>query len=193
MSRVYTIVGGVNGVGKSSFIGVLKSQRNDLGYIIDVDRLATKCGNNNLLAGRQALNMIDSFLDRGISFTQETTLSGSRTLKTIKRAMAESYTVRLYYIGLNSCEESLYRIQNRVRHGGHDIPPRDVQHRYSKRFGDLLKVLPYCNEVYFFDNYNGFNLVATYRNQEVVPQILPKDFPQWFTELYDAIANSSIE
>lgn len=189
MSKVYTIVGGVNGVGKSSFIGVLKSQRNDLGYIIDVDKLAVKCGHNNLLAGRQAITMIDNFLDKGISFTQETTLSGSKTLKTIKRAIENDYTVRLYYIGLNSCEESLYRIQNRVRHGGHDIPSDDVHNRYSKRFQDLLKVLPYCNEVYFFDNNNGFNQVATYKNQEIIPQVQPQDFPQWLSDLCKAFEN----
>lgn len=28
----------------------------------------------------------------------------------------------MYYVGLNSKEESLARIENRVRKGGHDIP-----------------------------------------------------------------------
>ena len=42
----YTIIGGVNGVGKSSLSGVLKVERLDLGYVIDVDKLAVenKCG-----------------------------------------------------------------------------------------------------------------------------------------------------
>lgn len=193
MSKIYTIVGGVNGVGKSSFIGVLKSQRNDLGYIIDVDRLALKYNHNNILAGKKASTMIENFLNQDISFTQETTLSGNKTLKTIKKAIEKNYTIRLYYIGLNSYEESMYRIENRVRHGGHDIPVKDVQNRYSKRFQDLLKILPYCNEVYFFDNNNGFNQVAIYRNQELIPNIPIKDFPKWLSELYEVIANSSIE
>lgn len=37
--RVYTIIGGVNGTGKSSLTGVLRAQRNDLGVIVDVDRI----------------------------------------------------------------------------------------------------------------------------------------------------------
>lgn len=193
MSKIYTIVGGVNGVGKSSFIGVLKSQRNDLGCIIDVDRLALKYNHNNILAGKKAITMIDTFLDKNISFTQETTLSGNKTLKTIQRAIEKNYTIRLYYIGLNSYEESIYRIENRVRHGGHDIPVKDVKNRYSKRFQDLLKILPYCNEVYFFDNNNGFNQVAIYKNQELIPNIPIKDFPKWLSELCKAIANSLIE
>ena len=37
---IYTIIGGVNGSGKSSLTGVLKAQRTDLGRIIDVDKLS---------------------------------------------------------------------------------------------------------------------------------------------------------
>lgn len=37
--RTYTIIGGVNGVGRSSFVGVLKEQRSDLGVTIDVDKI----------------------------------------------------------------------------------------------------------------------------------------------------------
>ena len=31
--KTYTIIAGVNGVGKSSLTGVLKAERNDLGYV----------------------------------------------------------------------------------------------------------------------------------------------------------------
>ena len=37
--KTYTIIGGVNGVGKSSFTGVLKERCEDLGQIIDVDKI----------------------------------------------------------------------------------------------------------------------------------------------------------
>lgn len=40
--RTYTIIGGVNGVGKSSFTGVLKERCTDLGTIIDVDKIDRK-------------------------------------------------------------------------------------------------------------------------------------------------------
>ena len=38
--KSFTIIGGVNGVGKSSFTGVLKELTNDLGIIIDVNNAA---------------------------------------------------------------------------------------------------------------------------------------------------------
>lgn len=41
--KIYTIIAGVNGSGKSSLTGALKAERSDLGLIIDVDRLAAAC------------------------------------------------------------------------------------------------------------------------------------------------------
>jgi len=42
--KIYTIIGGVNGVGKSSFTGVLKSRTTDLGVIVDVDKITAQVG-----------------------------------------------------------------------------------------------------------------------------------------------------
>ena len=39
--KTYTIIGGVNGSGKSSLTGALKSERADLGMIVDVDKIAS--------------------------------------------------------------------------------------------------------------------------------------------------------
>ena len=36
----------------------------------------------------------------------------------------QGYAVVLYYIGLSSAQESIARIENRVRKGGHGIPCR---------------------------------------------------------------------
>ena len=41
---IYTIIGGVNGSGRSSLTGVLKTLRTDLGVILDVDKLAAAHG-----------------------------------------------------------------------------------------------------------------------------------------------------
>ena len=95
--KTYTIIGGTNGVGKSSFLGCLNEQRDDLGVIVD-------------------------------------------------EARDKNYCVRLYYIGISSAQESLLRIKNRVKKGGHGIPESDVLRRNKSRFEDLLRILPYCDE-----------------------------------------------
>ena len=168
--KLYTIIGGVNGCLKSSLTGALKAERSDLGLLIDVDKLAAQLG-SPVEGGKAAVRKIDQCLEKGISFTQETTLSGARTERTIRRAKERGYTIRLYYIGLDTMEESLGRIANRVAKGGHDIPREDVERRFSTRFADVLRVLPYCDEARFFDNDNGFVEVAEYRNGELISRV----------------------
>lgn len=179
--KTYTIIGGVNGVGKSSFTGVLKERSTDLGVIVDVDKITAELGGNALAGGKAALRKISECIDKGISFTQETTLSGRKTEATAKQVKELGYHVRLFYIGLDSAEESLSRIANRVKRGGHDIPQDDVVRRFAGRWEAVSKVLPYCDEAEFYDNDNGFVLVAEYRNGEL--RTVGNRRPQWLMEL----------
>jgi predicted ABC-type ATPase len=164
--KIYTIIGGVNGVGKSSFTGVLKERTTDLGVIIDVDKITAELGGDLLIGGKASINKIDDCIAKRISFTQETTLSGRRTENTAKKVKDLGYHVRLFYVGLDTVEESLERIKNRVKRGGHDIPNDNVAKRFQGRWEAVSKVLPYCDEAEFYDNDNGFVKVAEYRNGE---------------------------
>ena len=179
--KTYTIVAGVNGCGKSSLTGVLRTEVDQLGTIIDVDKITVACGGNVVEGAKRAVALIDDCLEKGICFTQETTLSGKKTLNTVRRAMEQDYYIRLYYVGLNTMEESLLRIENRVKRGGHNIDTDAVTKRFAKRFEDLLAVLPYCNEATFYDNDNGFRTVAKYKNGELQP--IGSNPPLWLTEL----------
>jgi len=111
-----------------------------------------------------------------VNFTQETTLSGARTLKTIQRARDLDYTIRLYYIGINTAD----------RKGGHNITDEDVERRFEKRFEDLVKILPFCSEVRFYDNENGFVDVAEYKNGSLI--IKGGYIPEWIIELKEYMA-----
>ena len=166
--------------------------------IIDVDKITAELGGNLLAGGKAALRKIDFCLKRELSFTQETTLSGYRTEKTARRARDLGYLVRLYYVGLDSVEESLSRIQNRVNHGGHDIDREDVLRRFSGRWEALAAILPYCNEAVFFDNENGFEKVAEYSNGELrrVGERAPKwlrDFSSYLSTTYENVPEEAEE
>lgn len=154
------IIAGVNGTGKSSFRGVLEGQGVPMGHIVDPDVIAKNNSFNDIAAGKQAVKEIDGCIERGKSVTQETTLSGHRIKRTVVKAKEKGYKITLYYIGLNTKYESIFRIENRVKKGGHYIKPEDVERRFNKRFDDLKKILPYCDKVVFYDNENGFVKVA---------------------------------
>ena len=162
--NTYTIIAGVNGTGKSSFRGVLEGQRVNLGHIIDPDLIAKENSNNLFLASKIAVQRINNCLKNHISFTQETTLGGQTVINTTKKARIEGYNVSLYYIGLSSSNESIVRIENRVKKGGHNIPTSDVIRRFENRFKTLIKLIPLCDEVNFYDNENGFVKVGEILN-----------------------------
>ena len=165
--KTYTIIGGVNGVGKSSLTGVLKALPTDLGVILIEQGNTAEC------------------LARNISFTQETTLAGHKTELIAAQAKEQGYYIRLFYIGLNTPGECLARIENRVKRGGHAVPDAAVRRAFEARWDNVKQLLPYCDEALFFDNDNGFVEVAEYRNGEVVT--ICEQRPDWLKELQTAL------
>lgn len=120
-------------------------------------------------------------LEKGICFAEETTLRDGATINTIKQAVKNNYYVRLYYVGIDTLDECLLRIENRVKKGGNNIDTEFVAECFAKRFEDLLAVLPYCNEATFYDNDNGFVTVAKYKNGEL--QTKGSKQPEWLKKL----------
>lgn len=182
--RSYTIIGGVNGVGKSTLAGVLARITDNFGTLVDADKLALRCG-GKLEGARQAVRLIDDCIQSGSDLTQETTLSGGKTARTIAAARENGFSIRLYYVALSSAEESLLRIKNRVAKGGHDIPEDTVRRRFSKRFDDLVRILPLVDECVFFDNENGFIHVADYRGGQLTETGNYR--PNWLNELRELL------
>ena len=169
--KTLTIIGGVDGVGKTSMLGILSAKRQDIGIIIDADFTDEKT----------AVQRINEFIEKGIDFTLETTLSNRYILEAIKDARDNNYYIRLYYIAVNTAEESIRRIQNRIRKGGHNVPDNIVLARFQHRLDDLIAILPYCNESFIYDNENGFVEKAEYGNGRFVMK--DNDIPEWLAEL----------
>ena len=174
--KTFTIIGGADGVGKTSFFGVLSSIRSDVGVIFD---------------GATEEQKIYSCLEKGMNLTWKTTLTETIALRIVQRARDLDYNVRLYYIGINSADESIERVKNRVRNGGSNIPTDEIEREFARRFNDLSKISPFCNEVQFYDNENGFVKVAEYNNGALV--VKGEYAPDWIKRLaaYLSDANES--
>lgn len=166
--KTCTIIGGIDGVGKSSLLGVLRALRTDLGVVIDEKEKA-------------ASKRIETALKDGINFSYETTLHRAFSKDLCRRAKDAGYAVRLYYIGLDPVDENLLRIKNRAKNGGANAIPQEVQKQYAHRMDDLTVVLPYCDCADFYDNYNGFALVARKIDRRIEP--IGDYRPKWITKL----------
>ena len=156
----YVIIAGVNGTGKSSLRGVLEGQNVLLGHIIDANAIAKENNFDNIKAGKKAIEEINYCLENNLSFTQETTLAGYRTVRTIKQARKQGYYITMYYVGLSSMEE--------------------------RRISSLSRVIPLCDEViFYYDNENGFIKVAEIKNNKF--QYFNGYKPKWLVEYQNAL------
>ena len=189
-TAMVTVCGRPN-VGKSSLTGVLRRELDDLGIVIDVDQLTAAQGGDPFAGGKAAIRKIENCLKKGVCFTQETTLSGGRTERTVQKAKESGYQIRLYYVGLGSTQESLSRIRNRVAKGGHDIPPEDVLRRFNHRFADVARILPYCDQAVFYDRCImlvrlAFDVLVVHLVEFEILTLLKGDYrPSWILELAD--------
>ena len=153
----YTIIGGINGVGKSTIYSSLSdADVNALGKRINVDEIVSAYGdwrdtNIQFRAGKRAVAEIKACLQKRIDFHQETTLGGQTVLHTAKKAKAMGYTVHLWYIFLDDVELAKQRVRTRVAHGGHGISGEIIERRSITSLKTLKSLIPLCDEVWLYN------------------------------------------
>lgn len=91
-----------------------------------------------LAAGRLFLREIERNVSARRDFGFETTLSGRAHLGLVRRLKADGWRVELVYLALPSVELAALRVAERVCHGGHDIPPRDIERRFARGLDRLF-------------------------------------------------------
>lgn len=93
-----------------------------------------------IAAGREVLRRTQGYLDSEEDFAIETTLSGNWTLAAVREAQARHFFVRLVYICLESPEQCIRRVRERVAQGGHDVPNDDVRRRDVRSLANAKKL-----------------------------------------------------
>ncbi len=129
------IIGGPNGAGKTT------AARKFLPHVIrrraflNADEIARQLAPDDpesaaFAAGRQLLRQLNEFVQSETSFAIETTCSGKSYVPVLKRCVENGWKIIFYYLWLPSPENSVARVANRVREGGHFIPREDIQRRF---------------------------------------------------------------
>ena len=166
-TKIFTLFAGVNGAGKSTLFSVDTAA--DLGVRLNTDEIVKERGwdwrdaTAQLRAGRELLRRQKECLEKGVSFNQETTLSGVSILKAIQTAKAQGYLIRMRYVGVSSPEIAKERVAKRIAMGGHGVSGETIDRRYNASQENLKKVFPLCDTVNIYDNSgDGLALVASY-------------------------------
>lgn len=184
MKSKYIIIAGVNGAGKTT----LYDSQNQWSALprVNIDELARENGSwqdihNVTKAGVKAVRMLKNYMNKEISFNQETTLCGKSIFHNIQIARQKGYLIELHYVGVDSVEIAKERISYRVKHGGHGIPDADVERRYIETFVNLQRILPLCDLAVLYDNTKEFRRFAIYKNG--TPVRISSNIPEWFKNI----------
>lgn len=170
MQPTYTIFAGVNGSGKSTLYNMPYIPHDNLGVRINSDEILVANGGDwrntkdQAEAMKEAVRLIKDCIKRGISFNQETTLSGRSIINSILNAKKSGFKIKLHYVGLESSKLAIQRVADRVSKGGHGIPKEDIERRYNTSLSNLKEVMPLIDNLYIYDN-------STYMNLQNVAQL----------------------
>jgi len=174
------IISGPNGAGKTTF--ALEFLPNIAGChnFINADLIARGLSPLNaeaaaIEAGRLFLRQIRAHISTRSDFGFETTLSGTIHVRLIHDMRRAGYAIRLYYLWLPTVNLALKRIVERVRRGGHEIPPDVVKRRFGRGLTNLFqRYLPLADYCAIFDN-SSASPVLVYERTSASERIIRPD------------------
>lgn len=152
-----TVIAGVNGAGKSSIVGAaLRSAGGDYHNPDEVTKKYVAKGLSLADARSRAWYRGKHDLERAIAdrcdLALETTLGGGSITGLLLQAASEGMRIQVLYVGLESPELHIQRVQARVARGGHDIPPETIRKRWESSRANLLRLIPVLSDFQLFDN-----------------------------------------
>ena len=138
------IIAGPNGAGKTTFALEYLPKVAQCSRFINADLIAAGLSpivpeQELVAASRIFLNEIKEAMDRRDNFAFETTLAGRSYLRLIQQLRQDGWRVELIYLALPSVEMSKSRVAERVAHGGHNIPTKDIERRFPRSLHNLLE------------------------------------------------------
>lgn len=164
-SNVY-IVAGPNGSGKTTFAREFLPNYAKCPNFVNADLIAQGLspfapGSAAITAGKLVLNRIHEFSKSEADFGFETTLSGRSHLNMFKLLRRRGYRIHLFFLWLPGPGLSLYRIQDRVLEGGHDVHAADVRRRFTRSMHNFFNVYRRLTDTWMlFDNSGASPILA---------------------------------
>jgi len=152
------IIAGCNGAGKTTASYTVLPEILHCKEFVNADNIAAGISPFNpdkaaIDAGRIMLDRIRDLMNQKESFAFETTLASKSFVSLIKQAKNQGFKVTLIYFWLDSVETAKWRVKERVKNGGHDIPSETIIRRYKRgivNFFILYKSI--CDYWLFVDN-----------------------------------------
>jgi len=136
MKNVY-VIAGPNGSGKTTFAKTFLPKYAKCERFINADLIAAGLSPFSpqqvaIKSGKLVLEQISEYMNDGVSFGFETTMSGATYLKYFSRLKAQGYRIHIFFLWIPSPRLAVSRVKDRVEQGGHDVPVSDIKRRFSR-------------------------------------------------------------
>lgn len=92
-----------------------------------------------------------ALLEAATPFASETVFSHPSKLALMQDAQRHGYTVALYVVALDDPARLLARVAQRVREGGHPVPPERILARYPRTMANLARAVQIADVAYLYD------------------------------------------
>lgn len=152
------IIAGPNGSGKTTFAKMFLPEYVKCPNFVNADLIAQglapfKPRAAAIKAGKLVLLQIREYMDRGVDFSFETTLSGKSYVNLFAELKAKGYSLHLFFLWIPTTELAIARIKDRVAEGGHYVPVEDVRRRFVRGIGNFFALYePLLDSWMLFDN-----------------------------------------
>jgi len=177
------IIAGPNGAGKSTAAPALLKDALHMDNFVNADVIAQGlCAYQPekaaIQAGRIMLSRIHTLANEGANFAFETTLASRSFATWIPKLKKQGYQFHLVFLWLKTVDLAIYRVQERIKNGGHSVPEETIRRRYQsglKNFFNLYTEL--ADSWQLFDNSDS-NLFLIASNTKKNGTII-KDIEIW--------------
>ncbi|MBQ7439255.1 MAG: zeta toxin family protein [Paludibacteraceae bacterium] len=152
------IIAGPNGAGKTTASYTLLPEILHCVNFVNADEIARGLSpfspeTVDVQAARIMLDRIEELLSQKADFGIETTLATRSYVQLVRRAQASGYKVHLLFFYLETPEQAIQRVAQRVSNGGHGIPEEVIRRRFKRGIDNLLNLyLPICDSVLIYNN-----------------------------------------
>ena len=167
------IIAGPNGAGKTTASYTLLPEMLNCINFVNADEIARGLSpfspnTVDVQAAKIMLQRIDELLIQKADFAIETTLATRSYVQLVKRAQVLGYKVHLLFFYLETPEQAIQRVAQRVSNGGHGISETIIRRRFTRGIENLLHLyLPICDSVLVYNNIKTpAQLIVRKRNQD---------------------------